>query len=243
MNVNLKDKDLNLIKKNNVKDNNNWTCNKFIYIILIIIIIIVITIYFVTKNNSNYFYNGNNFIYENDDALSLGEKKYLEFLWLVDGAFNDSRYNTHIKVNNKEVNLSKFNFSCKYDEKKEWCKSENFESAFSSVFASNITYNEVYGDIAYVWYEKRKDGYYFKNPTGCDAARMSDNQTIELVKEEKDKLTFKVQYVDNMKSGIYKGEHKTTREFVLVREGNEWKVSKAHYHDLCFQDYYIPKNY
>ena len=72
---------------------------------------------------------------------------------------------------------------------------------------------------------------------------MSDNQTIELVKEEKDKLTFKVRYVDNMKSGIYKGEHKITREFVLVREGNEWKVSKAHYHDLCFQDYYIPKNY
>ena len=236
MNVNLKDKNIKLTKKVSVKDNNKWTCNKFIYILLVIIIIAVLLIYFVTKDN-------NDFTYDNDDALSIGEEKYLEFLWLVDGAFNDSRYNTHIKVNNKEVNLSKFKFSCKYDDKKEWCKAENFENAFSSVFASNITYNEVYGDIAYVWYEKREDGYYFKNPTGCDAARMSDNQTLELVKEEKDKLTFKVQYLDNMETGIYKGEHKITKEFILVREGKEWKVSKAHYHDLCFQDYYIPKNY
>lgn len=240
----ISEKAINIDNKKVVKEEKKKS-NKMIYIVLAIIVILFLIIYFVTKDKTDeYGISPSGVITNPDSALALGEKKYREFLWLVDGAFNDSRYNNHLKVNNKVVDGNVLDFKCEYDKDKVWCKGENFEKAFSTVFANNITYKDVYGDgLAYDWYEKREDGYYFKNPNGCNISRMNENQTIELTDEKPERLVFKIQYTDNMKTGIYAGEHKIVREFILVREGKEWKVSTAHYHDLCFQDYYIPKQY
>ena len=70
---------------------------------------------------------------------------------------------------------------------------------------------------------------------------MSTKQILELVEKTDNKLTFKVIYVDDIKAGIYKGIHDVSRDFVLIKEDNSWKVSKAYYHDPCFMDYYIPR--
>ena len=211
---------------------------KFIIIILIGIILFVLLFLFLSKNNLKN--EEKTFTLQEDDSLSIGVGKYLEFLWMVDGAFNDSRYNEKIKVNNEVLNNKNITFVCNYSSDKEKCKAENFEKSFADLFASNITYNDVYGDgLTFNWYEKRKDGYYFKNMNSCNIERMSTNQTLELVDETKDKLTYKVDYVDNVKGGTYNGVHKITRDFVLIKEKDSWKVSKAYYHDPCYMDYYI----
>lgn len=226
------------VKDNKVKKNSN----KMIYIILAIISVIVLFVYLFTGDKpiiSTGFR-----LLSDEEAVSVGTKKYLEFLWMVDGAFNDSRYEGRIKVNNQEFDESTAIFVCKYDKAKEWCKGEKFEEAFRKVFSSDITYNDVYGDgLAVYWYEKRGDGYFFQNSNGCNIERMSLDQTLELIEKEKNQLTFKISYVDNVKAGAFQGEHKKVRDFVLIKENGEWKVSKAYYHDLCFQDYPIPKSY
>ena len=177
-----------------------------------------------------------------DDALSIGENKYLEFLWIVDDAFNDARFNSKISVNNKVMNDANKKFVCNYENDDKRCHGLNFPEAFSDIFASNLTYNDVYGDgLAFSWYEKKNDEYYFKNMNACNSERMSTKQTLELVEKTDNKLTFKVTYVDDIKAGIYKGIHDVSREFILVKEDNNWKVSKAYYHDPCFMDYYIPR--
>ena len=230
--------------------------NKLVYIILVVIIIVVLLIFLITSdkkvsNNSNNISDNSNtnndtssnavFELDKDDSLSIGVGKYLEFLWMVDGAFNDSRYKESIKVNNKVLKSSDIDFKCNYDKENVKCKGENFEKSFEKVFASNITYDDVYGDgHAYRWYEKNDDGFFFNNLNSCNIERMSRNQTLEIVEAKKDKLTFKVKYTDNVKDGIYKGEHVNTKEFVLIKENSTWKVSKAYYHDPCFMDYYIP---
>ena len=233
--------------KKNVVSFKDKRSNKLVYIILGVIIFVVLLIFFLTKDDKNSVTTDTGKKIEtstlsDDDALTIGEKKYLEFLWMVDGAFNDSRYNSKLKVNGKVIDSSKVSFVCKYDEQKEWCIGENFESAFKGLFASNITYRDVYGDgLAFNWYEQRADGFYFKNITACDVSRMSSEHTIELLSQESDKLTFKVSFTDNIKEGIYKGEHPKNKDFILVKEGSDWKVSRAYYHDLCFQDYPIPR--
>ena len=148
----VQEKKVNIDNKK-ISNDENKKSNKLIYIILAVIIFLFLIIYFVTKNND---VNNIGATVDSEDALSIGEKKYMEFIWLVDGAFNDSRYNSHIKVNDKQIDEKSLKFSCKYDEKKEWCKGENFEEAFNNVFSSNISYKDVYGDgLAYNWYEKR----------------------------------------------------------------------------------------
>ena len=215
--------------------------NKMVYISLAIITVVVLLICFVT-NDKNVKENFGDV--DENNALSVGIRKYLEFLWIVDGAFNDSRMGNKIKVNNQEFDENNSVFKCKYDKTNEWCKGENFEEAFRNVFSSDITYNDVYGDgLAVYWYEKREDGYFFQNSVGCSTERMSLNQMLELTKKDSNKLTFKVSYDDNVKASIFQDEHQINRDFILIKENNDWKVSKAYYHDLCFQDYYIPRNY
>ncbi len=230
-------------KKEQLNDNvKKKKSNKMIYIILALIFVIVLFVYLFTGDKP-VISTGLRSL-SDEEALSIGTEKYLDFLWMVDSAFNDSRYEGRIKVNNQEIDETKTLFSCKYDKDKEWCKGENFEEAFRNVFASDITYNDVYGDgLAVYWYEKRGDGYFFQNSIGCNIKRMSLDQTLELTKKERNQLTFKVSYVDNITAGAFEGEHQKIRDFVLIKEDGEWKVSKAYYHDLCFQDYPIPRNY
>lgn len=221
---------------------------KIIYIIIIVLIIIVALILFLTnKKSDNNQGNGSGdegtpFVPDSDNALSLGEGKYLEFLWIVDGAFNDSRFKESIKVNGKVMNDSDKKFVCNYEEGSDECLSKNFEEAFASVFASNLKYDDIYGDgLAYRWYTKAGDDYFFKNINTCNGERMSTDQKLELVEETKDKITYKVSYTDKIAFGIFKGDHPTEKDFVLVKEGSNWKVSSAFYHDPCYQSYNIPR--
>ena len=197
---------------------------------------IILLVFIVSKDNK---VSNNADIVDNNELL-IGINKYLEFLWMVDGAFNDSRYNESIMVNGKIFNNKSTRFVCNYDNKNSKCKAENFEESFNNLFSKNISYNDVYSDgLSYTWYEKNDNGFYFNNLNTCNVKRMSINQTIQLVDKTDDKLIYKVNFIDNVKEGIYKKEHVISRDFVLVKEDSSWKISKAYYHDLCYMDYYI----
>ena len=61
-----------------------------IALIILIVIIILLVLFsssvFKPKKEIEY-------VSDSTDPLSIGEEKYLEFLWMVDGAFNYERYN------------------------------------------------------------------------------------------------------------------------------------------------------
>ena len=166
---------------------------------------------------------------EKNNALIVGEEKYLEFLWMIDGAFNDSRYSESFTVNGKKLDDEKKIFQCDYDKNMSTCKGENFEEAFNNLFDNGIMIDSVYGDkISFEWYVKKDDGYYFTNINTCNVSRMDLNQKLEAVEINDNELKFRVTLDDiNVKS------------FELVKRDNIWKVSKAYYHDLCHMDYSI----
>ena len=167
------------------------------------------------------------------EALNIGEEKYLEFLWMVDGAFNNEKLGGEFIVNERKMHNSRF--TCTYKNKKDdVCIGNNFEEAFSSLFASNVSYNEVYGDstsITWVKYEKGK--YQFKNLNNCNTIRMSLNQQLTLQKISDDKLTFEATMFD------VRNQNNKNHLFVLVKENGLWKISQAYYHDLCEMNYRI----
>ena len=178
-----------------------------------------------------------------EDALSIGEKKYLAFLWMIDGAFNDERYKDSIFVNDKTISDEEKVFTCKYEDK-DTCVGSNFENAFRKVFSNTLSYKDVYGDgLAFNWYEKLDNKYYFSNSNSgtCNISRMSNKQKLEVVEATKYKITYKITYTETIDKGIYKGSHEYTKDFVLVYEDDDWKVSKAYYHDPCYVDYNIGK--
>ena len=161
-------------------------------------------------------------VINNREALKIGEDKYLKFLWMVDGAFNKEEF----VVNNKKLNKEEKVFTCKY--KNNECISNNFESEFKKLFASNITYEKVYSDgISYSWFNYKNGNYYFNNINSCNVNRMSLNQEIKVIKIEDKKIVYEIT-IDNRK-----------RDFILVYEDNDWKISTAFYHDLCGMKYFI----
>ncbi len=191
------------------------------YLIIGFIIVTYIISIFVFNNKMN-----------DTDAIKIGEEKYLEFLWVVDGAFNNDLGG--FKVNGKELAKEKKTFTCKYDKKTNNCIGEGFEDSFKNLFANHLSYDNVYSDgKIYTWYSYEKEKYKFDINHNCSIDRMPLNQELVLEKIEKDTLTYKV---------IFQEENKTKESkntFELIKENNKWKINKAYYHDLCGLDYYI----
>jgi len=155
-----------------------------------------------------------------DEALKIGEEKYLEFLWIVDGAFNNERLDGEYIVNGQKLNNKEF--TCTY-KNNTICVGKNFEETFHRLFCSSITYKDVYSDLdSYSWITYENDEYLFNNLNTCGINRMNLNQKMEIKEISNDKLSFYV-YSDDEK-------HK---EFILIKEDDNWKISKAYYHDLC----------
>ena len=160
------------------------------------------------------------------EALEIGEEKYLEFLWIVDGAFNSEKHGGEYKINGKELVNKKF--TCIY-KNNTTCVGKNFEEAFHDLFYSGITYKDVYSDLdSYSWVTYKNDEYVFNILNTCGISRMNLDQRMEINEISNDKLSF---YVFS--------EDENHREFILVKEDNNWKISKAYYHDLCEQRYNI----
>lgn len=209
---------------------------KKIAIVVVALSIIMFLGYFLLPKKPG----GGIYIFQKDDAITIGEKKYLQFLWMVDGAFNNERYKEEYTVNERKMDNVDKKFTCTYQEGSKKCIGNNFEEEFKKIFSNKITYNKVYGDgQAFYWYEKLDGKYQFNNINTCNASRMNTLQKLELVEEKSDKLTYTVTFEDNVKSGIYKGNNEYKRNFVLIKEDGEWKVSEAYYHDPCYMDYYI----
>lgn len=168
------------------------------------------------------------------EALEIGEAKYLEFLWMVDGAFNSAKMEGEFTVNGKKLDHDNIKFTCIYKNKKDnTCVGNNFEESFRDLFASRITYNQVYGDDSgNTWYKYEKGKYLFTNINSCNINRMNLNQKIRLHEINKNELVFYVSYEDN-------NHQNKERTFILVKENNLWKIDKAHYEDLCEIKYRI----
>jgi len=174
------------------------------------------------------FVKADDTIISKEEALKIGEEKYLEFLWMVDGAFNNERFNGEFIVNEKK--LDNYSFDCVYNNKKDSCISKNFEESFNKLFVKRIRPQDVYGDgITFSWYTKIKDGYEFNNTSNCSVKRMGLNQSINIKEIYENKIEYLV-YFDDLT---------VDKLFVLEKENGEWKISQAYYHDLCKLDYYI----
>ena len=179
-------------------------------------------------------FTNTNLLSENK-ALDIGEEKYLEFLWIVDGAFNSERFDSDYLVNGKSLSNDNKTFTCKYKNKNDKeCLGNNLDIMFKSLFSNKITYDNVYSDGAiYTWYYFDNGKFIFNNLDNCQINRMPLNQEIKIIKIESDKITYQVSY-ENSKS-----KEKNYQDFILILENNEWKIVKAYYHDLCEMDYHI----
>ena len=177
---------------------------------------------------------------KSSQELTTGINKYLEFLWMVDGAFNKSRFNNQdFEVNGQKLSGNP-SFTCLYQDNKNSCISTNFEENFHKLFANNIKMDLVYGDgVALRWYKKTDDGYIFTNSNNCNIGRMNTKQSLILKEKNTNELKFRVYYEEKIADGIFKGDHVFDEEFVLVKQDNQWKVSKAYYHDPCYMEYII----
>ena len=171
----------------------------------------------------------------NIEALEIGEEKYLEFLWMVDGAFNSEREKGDFNVNNKTLSNDKKVFLCKYEIKKsKECVGYNFKEEFNNLFSNNLNYDDVYSDgLMYSWYRYHNGKYLFKNLDNCSINRMSLNQNIEVKDISSNELVYKVTFKNNQTDNIKE------KDFVLVLEDGKWKVKTAFYHDMCGVKYYI----
>lgn len=199
---------------------------KKLWIFLGIIIVLSIISFFI-------FTDAKGLMMSNNEALRIGEEKYLEFLWMVDGAFNDSRYKESFIINGKETNYNK-DFTCTYSKgNNKTCFSDNFEESFKNLFVSSIKYDDVYSDgVSFAWYEKTSNGYKFTNMNTCNVKRMSKEQKVKVIGVKNDELSFEIEYEKNESYILHK-------LFVLKFEDGKWKVSNAYYHDLCHMDYEI----
>ena len=194
--------------------------NKFKLLIIIgIVLIIAIIIFIVVRNNNE---RKKLYVIDANDELSIGEKRYLEFLWMVDGAFNYQRYNNEdFYINDRKLEKNP-DFTCKYDDEKKTCVGSKFEENYKKIFASGVKMEGVYGDgLAIRWYEQNADGYKFTNVNTCGVGgRMSTKQKLSVVEANKDKMVYKVTF----------------------DEKGEWKVSEAYYHDPCHMEYLIKQS-
>ena len=187
---------------------------KIIIISLILLCIILLDI--ITRDNITTI-----------EATRIGEEKYLLFLWMVDGAFNNDRYNEEYIVNDKKLDNKNKIFTCKYIDKIE-CIGNNFESEFKKLFSRNINYDKVYSDNQiYSWLSIKDNKYYFNNINTCNINRMSINQRLMVKSISEEKIVYEIN-IDNR-----------IRDFILIYEDNDWKISNAFYHDLCGMKYFI----
>ena len=188
-----------------------------------IIFIVLITLLLITSvSYAIYNYHP---ILSQDKALKLGEKKYLEFLWMVDGVFSNTKY----KVNDKEIKNSIIS-----KPKDNSFVIDNFEEVFHNLFVNSISYNQVYGDgISFSWYKKENDKYIFSPDFECSNKKMGINHEIKVLNINRNEILYSVFFKDIDDDKEYK------REFVLTYENHKWKISKAYYHDSCRMDYYI----
>lgn len=195
--------------------------------IVILLAISISIILFISYTKAGNKYNENT-------LLKIGEEKYLKFLWMVDGAFNDSRLDGEYSVNGKKLDKDSKIFTCDYlKNNKLTCVGKNFMSEFSNLFSNNISYESVYGDkLTYLWIKYENDNYYFTNPNRCNINRMNLNQSLAIKEIMDNKVVYSVTVDDN-------DMHTKINDFVLILENDEWKISKATYYDLCEMEYYI----
>ena len=181
------------------------------------------------------FIKPNEEILEYNDALKIGINRYLKFLWMVDGAFNNERYNEEYVVNGNKMSDDDKIFTCKYkNRKRKECVGENFEQEFENLFSKNINYESVYGDQAiYSWVTYDKGKYIFKNLNSCNIDRMGINHHIEVTNIKSDVITYEVSFEGRQSGKVNK------RKFILNLENNEWKIRRAFYHDLCGMRYVV----
>ena len=167
-----------------------------------------------------------------DEALILGEEKYLTFLWMVDGAFNDERIGYSFKVNNHDLKEENKTFKCVYQKDKKSCISKNLEEEFKKTFSSSLTYKDVYSDgVSNSWYERKNNRDIFTNDNNCNTNRMNEIQKIEVSKIDPGKIKYTVSFKN--------GNREYLKPFILIYENGVWKISSAYYHDLCGMDYNI----
>lgn len=167
-----------------------------------------------------------------DQAIIIGEEKYLQFLWMVDGAFNNQE---EFIVNNKKIPEENKVFHCKYKNKSsKECVGENFEEEFSKLFSHDIKYDNVYSDdIMYNWHRFENGDHIFSMIDSCNVNRMPINHKLELVNISSNKLEFKVSFINRQTEIV------NNRDFILVLEDGIWKINTAFYYDNCENKYYI----
>ena len=195
-----------------------------VYLMIILIFLAIVSFAIITKSDNNEF--------DKEEILKIGEEKYLQFLWMVDGAFNNERMNDEYEVNGKKMDENNKVFTCKYKKNSNTCMANNFEEEFRKLFASRILYDNVYGDnLTFSWIKYEKGKYYFTNPNNCNTKRMSLIHNLEIKSVDGEKIVFNASFMGNRVT--------LKREFILIKEDNIWKISKAFYRDLCEMDYYI----
>ena len=192
----------------------------FIPVVFLICLSIVAFVIFTKANNENI---------TSDISLKIGEEKYLQFLWMVDGAYNSERLKEDFIVNNKSLSNEEKVFTCKYNSfKDKECIGNNFESEFKKLFSKNITYEKVYSDgVLYSWVLIKNGKYVFNNVNTCNINRMGINHTLKLSTFNNHKMVYQVEFLNTLTNQLIK------RDFILVLEDNEWKISNAFYYDLC----------
>ena len=170
------------------------------------------------------------------DEVKIGVNKYLEFLWMIDGAFDKTK--TKFEVNGEKIN--DLSFKCEYRGTNDKCYGVNFEENYNKLFSNKVSMNRVYGDgVSLKWYDKIDGEYVFYVKNSCNVGRMNTKQSLILTEKTSKELKFKVYYNENISSGFFKGEHAYDKEFVLVKEDGSWKVRKAYYHNPCYIEYNI----
>lgn len=195
--------------------------------ITILFAIAIISFVIITKASDNTL--------TKDKALYIGEEKYLTFLWMVDGAFNSSKFNEDYSVNGKSISKEKQIFTCKYLNKKaKECVGNNFESEFRKLFSKKIRYEKVYSDGAiYSWITIKNNKYMFNNADTCNINRMGIKHNLKVSSINPDRIVYEVSFENRQTNKINK------RDFILIKEDYEWKISSAFYYDLCGMKYYI----
>ena len=207
---------------NIIGDQMKKTIVPFIFLISMSIILFVVF----TKASGN--------LLTTNEAIKIGEDKYLKFLWMVDGAFNSKRFNEDYIVNGKELSSEDKIFTCEYKKNSHnECVGKNFQTEFVNLFSNKINYNNVYSDGGLYSIISNNEGEYtFNIIDNCAINRMDVNQQIRVVDIKNNEIVFEVNSVNNTNI-----ENK--KDFILVFDDNEWKISKAYYHDLCGTKFHI----
>ncbi len=241
--------------KKNKKSKKKKSFNKNIIIFPIILIVILIIIIIPKKDkegNIGVDYSNNDLKIEQSfgdtsiediiteqkdtDEIKIGINKYLEFLWMVDGAFDTSK--NKFEVNGEKIN--DLSFKCEYRGTNDKCYGVDFEENYNRIFSKQVSINRVYGDgVSLKWYEKVGNDYVFYPPKSCTVKRMNLKQSIILKEKTSKELKFLVYYNETVDSGFFKGNHQYEKEFVLVKEDGSWKVRKAYYHNPCYIEYNV----